>query len=250
MPYRSKDSTSPEFSVTRELPEHLKNWTLPAGWRWGTDGYFGAYRHYQEIIDNLSRPLSLVTAPDPAHAEWLLHEAHFLGHRNHPSIPTAYLAWAQESGRGPGYLRRWIVGETIEARSSRSLADVSVAHRTLRLAASCLASLHDSGHTHGAVGPEALWLTPSGRVWLITWQWALKDKDIPGDASPSLSSAPWAPEWGDPSVRSKENWIPTALSDQWQLAASIVQLICREPYQAGMSLITLCPDIPKVFWIF
>ena len=63
------------------LPPHISGWQLPPGWKWGTEGLNGDRRHYQEIIDGLGRSLSLVTAPNPAHAAWLHAEAKGLAHR-------------------------------------------------------------------------------------------------------------------------------------------------------------------------
>jgi len=93
----------------------LTSWTLPPGWSWGDEGVQREHRHYQEVVDALGRSLSLVSALDPEHSEWLKYEARALAHRNHPSIPTTYHYWASydESRRGPGYLRRWIGGETV-----------------------------------------------------------------------------------------------------------------------------------------
>ena len=62
-----------------------------------------------------------MTAPDPAHEEWLFTEAKLLAHRNHPAVPTTYHYWSGHAGnkRGPGYLRRWVTGETVGARMRR-----------------------------------------------------------------------------------------------------------------------------------
>src|SRR5919109_3577782 len=44
----------PEYHrVTHTPPEHLAHWELPPGWSWGSEGVFGEYRHYQEVIDAL-----------------------------------------------------------------------------------------------------------------------------------------------------------------------------------------------------
>ena len=103
------------------------------------------------MVDALGRSLSLVSAPNPAHQEWLHAEARALAHRNHPSIPTTYHYWAaapRESRRGPGYLRRWIAGETLAARVRRLGADdLPAALRLLREAGSAVGYLHDSGGT-------------------------------------------------------------------------------------------------------
>ena len=117
------------FRTTNELPPHLAGWQLPPGWRWGAHGVAGAYRHSQEIVDALGRSLALVTAPHPEHAPWLAIEAQRLAHRNHPAVPTTYHYWAPPTEgfarRGPGYLRRWIEGETIGARTQRMGAAIS-----------------------------------------------------------------------------------------------------------------------------
>ena len=63
------------YSATRELPAHLRDWQLPPGWKWGSEGLVTQHRHYQEIIDALDRSLSLVSAPNPEHHGWLESEA-------------------------------------------------------------------------------------------------------------------------------------------------------------------------------
>src|SRR5688500_13189343 len=121
--------------LTNELPTHLADWQLPPDWRWGGEGVVAEYRHYQEIIDALGRSLSLVTAPDAAHYAWLAAEARHLGHRNHPSIPTTYHYWTKyrDVRRGPGYLRRWIEGETVGGHVRRTgPEDVPYVMRLLR----------------------------------------------------------------------------------------------------------------------
>jgi hypothetical protein len=111
----SSDSLAAVHRETTSPPPHLESWTLPPGWSWGSEGLLREHRHYQEVVDALGRSLSLVSAPDESHGDWLKREARALAHRNHPSIPTTYHYWAsyQESRRGPGYLRRWISGETV-----------------------------------------------------------------------------------------------------------------------------------------
>ena len=157
----------PPTARTVPLPPHLAHWQLPNGWSWGGDALQEDHRHFQEVVDALGRSLSLVSAPNPAHQEWLHAEARALAHRNHPSIPTTYHYWApapRESRRGPGYLRRWIAGETLAARVRRLGADdIPAALRLLREAGSAIGYLHDSGATHGALAGRTTWLTPSGR---------------------------------------------------------------------------------------
>ncbi|HUF25365.1 MAG TPA: serine/threonine-protein kinase [Gemmatimonadaceae bacterium] len=200
--------------VTHELPEHLVNWELPPGWRWGTEGVHGEHRHYQELIDALGRSLSLVSATDPEHFDWLTSEARHLAHRNHPAVPTTYHYWVHEARRGPGYLRRWIAGERVTAQIARQGPyDIPTALRILRSAGAALAYLHDTGMPHSAIGPETLWVAPTGRLWLLGWQWAVPPTDIPGQLSPDSNWTPHPPEWSAAAP------IPTPASDQWQLAA-------------------------------
>jgi serine/threonine-protein kinase len=207
------------------LPPHISGWQLPPGWKWGTEGLNGDCRHYQEIVDGLGRSLSLVTAPDPSHSAWLHAEATALAHRSHPAVPTTYHYWAaqREGGRGPGYLRRWITGESVRAHLARlGTAQIPYVLQVLRGAASALSYLHDTGATHGALGGDTVWVTPTGRLWMLEWQWAIPRSEIPSglkpakrqlDAGAGPSSAPSPPEWGE------NKWEPTTASDQWQLAA-------------------------------
>ena len=86
------------YTRTQELPAHLREWRLPPGWAWGSEGLHTQHRHYQEVVDALGRSLSLVTAPNDAHAVWLESEARHLAHRNHPAIPTTYHYWSTVRG--------------------------------------------------------------------------------------------------------------------------------------------------------
>lgn len=223
---------------TTGVPPHLEGWQLPPGWRWGGSGYHANHRHAQEIIDALGRSLALITAPDPAHEPWLFSEARALAHRNHPAIPTTYHYWAQHQGsrRGPGYLRRWIAGETVGARLRRLGAEtVPYMLRVLRAAGSAVAYLHDAGQTHGAISPDSVYVTPTGRVWMLGWQWALPPNEIPGGLGPAPALTPLASEWG------ANKWTPSPESDQWQLAASCFAILTGE----------LPPrtEIPPVRWV-
>jgi eukaryotic-like serine/threonine-protein kinase len=222
--------------VTHSLPEHLAEWQLPPGWSWGTEGVWDEHRHFQEIVDALGRSLS------PEHAPWLEAEARGLAHRNHPAAPTTYHYWTsyQESRRGPGYLRRWIAGETIGARLARSGADdVPAVLRVVRELGSALSYLHDAGTVHGAISVETAWTTPMGRLWLLGWQWAVPLADVPDGLAPDAARMPLPPEWGD-------GWHPTALSDQWQLAALCFNALTGEaPPRDDIPPVALVrPDVP------
>ena len=154
---------------TAGIPPHLDGWQLPPGWQWGEAGYYANHRHAQEIVDALGRSLALVTAPAPAHASWLFHEARHLAHHNHPAIPTTYHFWTQTetSRRGPGYLRRWIAGETVGARLRRlGTETVPYMLRVLRAVGSAVAYLHDAGQTHGALSEVTVCLDlATGQGW-------------------------------------------------------------------------------------
>ncbi|HEY5440300.1 MAG TPA: serine/threonine-protein kinase [Gemmatimonadaceae bacterium] len=220
--------------VSYALPEHLAEWQLPPGWNWGSEGLWHQYRHHQEVVDALGRSLSLVTAPAAEHAAWLKAEARALAHRNHPAVPTTYHYWASyaESHRGPGYLRRWIAGETVGARLSRAGAeDVPAVLRVMREIGSTLSYLHDAGSVHGALSVHNVWTTPMGRLWLLGWQWAVPLAVIPDDLSPDATGMPLPPEWGD-------GWLPSPLSDQWQLGALCFHALTGEPPP--------CDDVPPV----
>jgi eukaryotic-like serine/threonine-protein kinase len=224
--------------TTVTLPSHLSGWQLPAEWRWGATGTAGEYRHAQEVIDALGRSLALVTAPNPEHAGWLAAEARHHAHLSHPTVPTTYHYWSvnRDVRRGPGYLRRWIEGETIASRIQRLGAD-EIPHmmQVLRAAGGALAYLHDSGYVHGALSPETVWLAPTRRLWLLGWQWAVLKDFIPPGLAPDRKWTPWAPEWED------GRWAPDARSDQWQLGAMCFALLTRESPPAR--------DIPPIRWV-
>ncbi len=229
---------------TAAPPHHLESWILPPGWCWGSEGLSGQYRHYQELIDALGRSLSLVSAPDPAHGDWLRHEARALAHRSHPSVPTTYHYWTsyQESRRGPGYLRRWISGETVRSRIARlGPEEIPFAMQVLREAGSTLAYLHDTGVAHGAISADTVWLTPGGRLWLMGWEWVLPKEVLPTGLRPSSSHTATPPEWAD------GLWHPSALSDQWQLAAMLFTMLTGEtaPEHGAPPLSLLRADCPQ-----
>ena len=178
---------SESYVVTHRLPPHLAAWQLPPAWSWGPEGLLSGHRHYQELVDALGRSLSLVSVPDAAHAGWLESEARYLAHRNHPAIPTTYHYWAtySDSRRGPGYLRRWIAGETIGARVRRAgIEDVPAVLRIMREVGSALSYLHDAGSIHGAVSPESVWTAPMGRLWMLGWEWSMPIAEVPAGAHP------------------------------------------------------------------
>ncbi len=216
-PFRSETTRSEVAALhraTHEPPPHLVSWELPPGWRWGTEGVQGEFRHYQELIDALGRSLSLVSTNDPAHHDWLTSEARHLAHRNHPAIPTTYHYWVHEQRRGPGYLRRWISGERVTSQIARQGPyDIPTAIRIMRQTGATLAYLHDAGIPHGAIGPETIWVAPTGRLWLLGWQWAVPQSEIPDGIEPDISWTPYPPEWR------RKGFVPTPASDQWQLAA-------------------------------
>ena len=230
--------------ITPSPPPHLEPWALPPGWSWGSEGLLLEHRHYQEVIDALGRSLSLVSCPNEDHGAWLWHEARALAHRNHPSIPTTYHYWAsyQESRRGPGYLRRWISGETVLSRLSRlGPESVPVGLQVLREAGSTLAYLHDTGAAHGDISANSVWLTPGGRLWLLGWEWVLPKDQLPKGIRPSPDYAPTPPEW------SGGAWNPTPASDQWQLAAMLFTMLTGEtPPEHDVPPISLLrPDCPQ-----
>jgi serine/threonine protein kinase len=228
--------------VSLALPEHLAEWLLPPAWNWGSEGLWQPHRHLQEVIDALGRSLSLVTAPDPHHSTWLEAEARALAHRNHPAVPTTYHYWSKsaDSPRGPGYLRRWIAGETVGARLGRAGAeDVPQVLRVMREIGSTLSYLHDAGSVHGALSIHNVWTTPMGRLWLLGWQWAVPMATIPDGLSPDATGMPLPPEWGD-------GWAPTPMSDQWQLGALCFHSLTGEaPPRDDIPPVSLVrPDVP------
>ncbi|MCC6245124.1 MAG: protein kinase [Gemmatimonadaceae bacterium] len=221
----SSNSPAAPSTLTESPPAHLEGWSLPPGWSWGSEGLVREHRHYQEVVDALGRSLSLVSVPDPAHAEWLRYEARALAHRNHPSIPTTYHYWAvhEESRRGPGYLRRWIAGETVRSRVTRLGPEaIPFAMQVLREAGSTLAYLHDTGTAHGSISPDTVWLTPGGRLWLLGWEWVLPTDQIPAGVRPDPTSLATPPEW------TQDEWRPTTSSDQWHLGALLFTMLTGE----------------------
>lgn len=235
-------STVRQGRVTRTLPPHVAGWQLPPGWRWGAEGIAGDFRHYQEVIDGLGRALALVTAPDPAHYRWLHAEAIGLAHRSHPSIPATYHYWTSQRDRGPGYLRRWVSGESVAARfEGQGAADIPYVLRLLRDAGSTLAYLHSTGAVHGALSPDAFWTTPTGRFWMLEWQWATPREDLPPGLQPDLALAPLPPEWAD------GRWRPSPESDQWQLAATCFAMLTGEaaPQHDTPPVKLLRPETPE-----
>ena len=243
-PDRLSDARVSPYTRTTTLPPHLADWQLPPAWSWGAEGVFFEHRHYQELVDALGRSLSLVSVPDAKHAAWLESEARHLAHRNHPAIPTTYHYWAiyGDVRRGPGYLRRWIAGETVGSRIARAGPDdVPGMLRVLRDVGSALSYLHDSGQVHGSVSPETVWSTPMGRIWLLGWQWALPLVDVPDRLTPN---AAWTPV---PSECADGTWRPTPASDQWELAALCFAALTGEspPSRDAPPLALVRPDIPK-----
>ena len=237
-------ASSEPYAVTHQLPPHLATWVLPPNWAWGPEGLLFGHRHYQELVDALGRSLSLVSVPDPAHEAWLAAEARHLAHRNHPAVPTTYHYWATYGAarHGPGYLRRWIAGETVGARVRRAgTEDIPAMLRVMREVGSAISYLHDSGSTHGAVSAETVWVAPMGRLWMLGWEWAVPAADIPEGVSPDPAWMPSPAEWA------RAPWAPTPLTDQWQLAALCFYALSGEmPPPRDVPPISLVrPDCPQ-----
>lgn len=236
------------YTRTTTLPPHLADWQLPPAWKWGAEGVVFEHRHYQEVIDALGRSLSLVSAPESRHAAWLESEARHLAHRNHPAVPTTYHYWAtfSDARRGPGYLRRWIAGETIGSRVARAgTYDVQGMLRLLRDVGSALSYLHDSGQVHGSVSPETIWSSPMGRIWLLGWQWAVPLADVPDSLAPDGQWTAAPEDWRGPD----RGWRPSAATDQWQLAALCFKALTGEapPPSNAPPVGLVRPDVPKKF---
>ncbi len=227
-------------------PPHLAEWQLPRGWAWGGEAHYGDQRHYQQLTDGLGRSLALVTAPSPAHSGWLHSEARELAHRSHPAIPTTYHYWAsqKEPRRGPGYLRRWVTGETVRAHLARlGSAEIPYVLQVLRGAGSTLSYLHDTGNTHGALTVDTVRVAPTGRLWMLEWQWAVPRAEIPEGLLPRAANAvdPETPNAAVPPEWAAGGWRPTPASDQWQLAAMCFKALTGEDPPAA--------DIPPVSWL-
>ena len=224
------------------LASHLLGWSLPPEWRWGRGSQRSAVRHVQEVIDALGRSLALVTVPDPAHRPWLAAEARFLAHQSHPAFPTTYHYWTDSPmvQRGPGYLRRWITGETIAERVRRMGADdVPAMLQVVRTIGTALVYLHDKNRPHGAIAGSTTWMSPTGRLWLLGWEWTVREDERPAGVLPPRDETAWAPEWGD-------GWHPSPASDQWQLGALAFQMLTGERPPAGdvPPLALVRPDCP------
>lgn len=231
-------------SASAPLPPHLAQWQLPPGWAWGGDSVREDQRHFQEVTDALGRSLSLVSAPNPAHADWLRAEARALAHRNHPAVPTTYHYWApaRETRRGPGYLRRWISGEPLAERVRRQGPEsIPAALRVLREAGAALASVHDGGAAHGGLSARTVYITPSGRLWLLGWQWAVPRDRVPIGMAPDARVVPEPPE------RRGQSWRATVLGDQWLLGAlAFVALTGEAPPADDVPPVALVrPDVPR-----
>lgn len=225
------------------VPPHLAHWQLPPGWRWGEEGVVTNYRHVHEVLDAFGRSLALITAPDPTHTDWLFEEAKNLALLNHPLFPTTYHYWTRfrDAVRGPGYLRRWITGETVGDRLRRTgAASVPDTLRVLRTVGSGLAYLHDIGLRHGAVAPDHLYITPTGRLWLLGWTWAVDDAVVPAGLCPDPVWVPSGAEMGD-------RWTPTPASDQWQLGALCFAMLVGElpPRRWIPPVYLVRPDCPQ-----
>jgi serine/threonine-protein kinase len=114
----------------------------------------------------------------------------------------------------------------------------------VRSAGSTIRYLHDSGTTHGALTVDTVWLAATGRLWLLEWQWAVPREDIPrgmrprhpgGMAEENRPATAHPPEWN------RDEWNPTAASDQWQLASICFTALTGEDPPAE--------DIPPVSWL-
>jgi serine/threonine-protein kinase len=119
--------------------------------------------------------------------------------------------------------------------------DVPGVLRLMREIGSALSYLHDLGTPHGCMSPETVWTTPMGRLWIIGWQWAMPPAEIPSGLMPSFRFMPVPNEWID------APWVPTPLTDQWQLAATCFVMLTGEapPAEGSPPIQLLRPDCPQ-----
>jgi serine/threonine protein kinase len=107
--------------------------------------------------------------------------------------------------------------------------------RVLRAVGSAIAYLHDASQVHGAISPDSIYVTPTGRAWLLGWPWAVPREVIPSGIAPDPRWTPRPAEWA------AGQWNPTIESDQWQLAATCFAVLTGE----------LPPrvEIPPIRWV-
>jgi hypothetical protein len=247
------DVDSSPYHPTTERPPHLHDWQLPKEWQWGAHGVFiGQHRHTQQVIDPLGRTLSLVTAPDPAHRDWLTAEARALGNRRHRAIPTTYVYWPRNDLmlRGPGYVRHWIDGWSLATQLRTQGPDtVETSMTRLRSLGSCLVMLHENGETHGALNCEGAWMTRAGEHYLLGWQWALPPAALPPGKQPTLQWVVPAPEWLPAIAARGRWWVPTPATDQFQLGALIVASITGRKWgpdgEEALGALEAHVDVPR-----
>ena len=228
--------------VTHELPSTSADWQLPPGWSWGAEGVWTEHRHFQEIVDALDRSLSLVSAPDPAHHAWLEAEARdwrIAITRGADDVPL--LDVVSESRRGPGYLRRWIAGETIGARvrarwgRRRSRRAARGARARARRCRICTTPARRTARCPR----RRSWTTPMGRLWLLGWQWAVPACDLP-TGSPPTARMPMPPEWGDVGGRRRR----PAISGSSRRCASTRSPVSRRRRTTSAAVALVRPDVP------
>ena len=171
--------------LTSELPAHLADWQLPPEWRWGGEGVVAEYRHYQEIIDALGRSLSLVTragpgAPRVARGGSAVSRRIAIIRRFRRRITTGRRT--RDVRRGPGLpasldrRRNGRRARSAHGRGGRARTCCGCCVRS----GSTVAYLHDAGVAHGALSPEHVWVAPTGRLWLLGWQWAVPRRGSSG----------------------------------------------------------------------
>ncbi|HEY4139256.1 MAG TPA: serine/threonine-protein kinase, partial [Casimicrobiaceae bacterium] len=110
----------------------------------------------------------------------------------------------------------------------------------MREIGSAVSYLHDVGAVHGCMSPETVWTTPMGRLWIIGWQWAVPATDIPAALHPDFRFMPIPAEW------TNREWIPSPLTDQWQLAAVCFAALTGEtpPPDEVPPIQLVRPDVP------
>jgi serine/threonine-protein kinase len=84
-----------------------------------------------------------------------------------------------------------------------------------------LVYLHDLGAASGSVSAEFIWQSPTGRMWMLGWEWIVPRDRIPDGLAPLAFLPAVPPEWGG-------GWRPSPLSDQWLLGALCFTAIVGE----------------------
>lgn len=189
----------------------------------GRGGMGVVYLARDEVLD---RPVALKLLPpdmarSPERLERFTREARLLASLSHPNVATIH-GLEEESAQGRFLVLEWVEGETLAARLRRGALPWADALEVCGGIARGVAAAHEGGVIHRDLKPGNVMITPQGRVKVLDFGLARRDRPSTGAVSGDVAPPP-----SDPAVRGTWGYVsPECLTRDEDHRADVFALGC------------------------